>query len=45
MLASSLVLLAATALLVEVKHHHHFLSDHFIERLNQANSSWTAGRK
>ena len=44
MLASSLVLLAASALLAGAQHHH-FLSDHFIERLNQANSSWTAGRK
>ena len=45
MLVSSLVLVAASALLVEAQHHNYVLSDHFIERLNQANSTWTAGRK
>ena len=46
MLSSSLVMLLATNLLVvEAQHHNYILSDHFIERLNQANSTWTAGRK
>ena len=46
MSASSLVLVVLTTnLLVEAQHHNYVLSDHFIERLNQANSTWTAGRK
>ena len=45
---SSLVvvlMLLASVLLVEAQHHNYVLSDHFIERLNRANSTWTAGRK
>jgi len=34
----------ASCLMVEAQHHNYILSDHFIERLNQANSTWTAGR-
>jgi len=26
------------------EHHHHSLSDHFIEKINKANSTWVAGR-
>merc|ERR1712154_210672 len=45
MVASSLVLVVlASSLMVEAQHHNYILSDHFIERLNQANSTWTAGR-
>ena len=46
MFASSLVLVVlATNLMAEAQHHNYVLSDHFIERLNQAKSTWTAGRK
>jgi hypothetical protein len=44
MLASALAVLLTTNLLVAAQHHNYILSDHFIERLNQANSTWTAGR-
>merc|ERR1712106_1125422 len=36
-----LVLVTACA---QATHHNHILSDHFIEQINQANSTWTAGR-
>merc|ERR1711892_1527899 len=36
-----LVLVTACA---QAIHHNHILSDHFIEQINQANSTWTAGR-
>ena len=44
MLASCLMLLTTT-LLAEAQLHDHILSDKFIARLNQANSTWKAGRK
>ena len=40
-----LLVLLTTTVLVEAQYHNYVLSDHFIERLNQANSTWTAGRK
>jgi len=40
-----LALLLASSALVEAQHHNYVLSDHFIQRLNAANSTWTAGRK
>ena len=45
MLTSHLVVLLASVLLVEAQHQNYILSDHFIDWLNQANSTWTAGRK
>lgn len=43
MLASFLVVV--TSVVVEAQHHNYVLSDHFIDQLNAANSTWTAGRK
>ena len=46
MLASFLVVVSlVTSVVVEAQHHNYVLSDHFIDQLNAANSTWTAGRK
>jgi len=45
MMDSSLVLvLLFSSVVVEAQYQNYVLSDHFIERLNKANSTWTAGR-
>merc|ERR1712038_1715689 len=40
----SLGLLLVGLVLVHGGHHNHILSEHFIEKINSANSTWTAGR-
>merc|ERR1712032_311598 len=40
----SLGLLLVGLVLVQAGHHNHVLSDHFIEKINSANSTWRAGR-
>merc|ERR1711971_496257 len=40
----SLGLLLIGLVLVQAGHHNHVLSDHFIEKINSANSTWRAGR-
>ena len=45
MLVATLALTVWLATSVQAQHHNYVLSDHFIERLNDANSTWTAGRK
>merc|ERR1712203_924682 len=40
----SLGLLLVGLGLVQAGHHNHVLSEHFIEKINSANSTWTAGR-
>merc|ERR1719367_182962 len=40
----SLGLLLVGLSLAEAGHHNHVLSEHFIEKINSANSTWTAGR-
>merc|ERR1712142_1081437 len=37
-------LLLVTTVCVGANHHNHILSDHFIDLINKANSTWTAGR-
>merc|ERR1719348_2710580 len=44
MLVATLGLTVWLATSVQAQHHNYVLSDHFIERLNDANSTWTAGR-
>ena len=46
-MSSALVMLVVLTsnLLVAAQHQNYILSDHFIDFLNQANSTWTAGRK